>query len=148
MWDKDMLTKEYLGEVALPLDDWFRGEEGSALAFDDPANQVRSRTQVCGSWFPYVNLRIRFTAVLCEPRISTGIDACNGDDTDQAGLRRGSEFAVYHGFPGDLYRARKALQTQSCLCSSRTSLLPSQLIRSLITNSPPGSNPNLIRQKG
>ena len=40
VWDKDMLTKEYLGEVALPLDDWFRGEEGSALGFDDPANQV------------------------------------------------------------------------------------------------------------
>jgi len=31
VWDKDMLTKEYMGEVALPLDDWFRGEEGSAL---------------------------------------------------------------------------------------------------------------------
>jgi phosphatidylserine decarboxylase len=44
VWDKDMLTKEYLGEVALPLDDWFRGEEGSALGFDDPANQV-GRTQ-------------------------------------------------------------------------------------------------------
>jgi phosphatidylserine decarboxylase len=40
VWDKDMLTKEYLGEVALPLDDWFRGEEGSALGFDDPGNQV------------------------------------------------------------------------------------------------------------
>jgi phosphatidylserine decarboxylase len=40
VWDKDMLTKEYLGEVALLLDDWFRGEEGSALGFDDPANQV------------------------------------------------------------------------------------------------------------
>jgi hypothetical protein len=25
VWDKDMLTKEQLGEVALPLDDWFRG---------------------------------------------------------------------------------------------------------------------------
>lgn len=40
VWDKDTLTKEYLGEVALPLDDWFRGEEGSALGFDDPGNQV------------------------------------------------------------------------------------------------------------
>ena len=40
VWDKDMLTKEYLREVALPLDDWFRGEEGSALGFNDPGNQV------------------------------------------------------------------------------------------------------------
>jgi phosphatidylserine decarboxylase len=38
VWDKDMLTKEYLGEVAFPLDDWFRGEEGSALEFDHPGN--------------------------------------------------------------------------------------------------------------
>jgi phosphatidylserine decarboxylase len=40
VWDKDIQTKEYLGEVALPLDDWFEGEEGSALGFDDPSNQV------------------------------------------------------------------------------------------------------------
>lgn len=40
IWDKDMLTKDYLGEVALPLDDWFRG--GPARAFDHPDNQVPS----------------------------------------------------------------------------------------------------------
>ena len=40
VWDKDMPMKKYLGEVALPLDDWFKGEEGSTLGFDDPANQV------------------------------------------------------------------------------------------------------------
>jgi hypothetical protein len=28
VWDKNILTKKYLGEVALPLDDWFKGEEG------------------------------------------------------------------------------------------------------------------------
>jgi phosphatidylserine decarboxylase len=38
VWDKDMLTKEYLGEVALPLDDWFKQE--GVYAFDDPNNQV------------------------------------------------------------------------------------------------------------
>jgi hypothetical protein len=39
--DKDMLTvtKEYHGEGALPLDDWFWGE-GSALEFDDPGYRV------------------------------------------------------------------------------------------------------------
>ena len=39
VWDKDMLTKEYLGEVALPLDDWFKDD--NAYGFDDPNNKVR-----------------------------------------------------------------------------------------------------------
>jgi phosphatidylserine decarboxylase len=38
VWDKDMLRKEYLGEYALPLDEWFRG---NVFAYDDPDNQVR-----------------------------------------------------------------------------------------------------------
>jgi phosphatidylserine decarboxylase len=42
VWDKDMLKKEYLGEVALPLDDWFRQE--GVYAFNDPYNQVRPST--------------------------------------------------------------------------------------------------------
>jgi phosphatidylserine decarboxylase len=29
VWDKDMLSKEYLGEVALPLDDWFLEKNGT-----------------------------------------------------------------------------------------------------------------------
>jgi len=36
VWDKDMLRKEYLGEHALPLDEWFKG---NAFAFDDHDNQ-------------------------------------------------------------------------------------------------------------
>jgi phosphatidylserine decarboxylase len=36
VWDKDMLRKEYMGEHALPLDEWFKG---NAFAFDD--NQAR-----------------------------------------------------------------------------------------------------------
>lgn len=43
VWDKDMLTKEYLGEVALPLDDWFidkqTGKERS-FGFGQPGNEV------------------------------------------------------------------------------------------------------------
>jgi phosphatidylserine decarboxylase len=39
VWDKDMLTKEYLGEVAILLEDWF-GED-NAYAFDDSNNKVR-----------------------------------------------------------------------------------------------------------
>jgi len=38
VWDKDMLKKDYLGEIALPLDDWFR--EDDVYAFDDPNNKV------------------------------------------------------------------------------------------------------------
>ena len=39
VWDKDsVLRKYYLGEVALPLEDWFRDD--NAYAFDDPHNKV------------------------------------------------------------------------------------------------------------
>ena len=40
IWDKDVLKKDYLGEVALPLEDWFR--DGSAFPFEDPNNRVRT----------------------------------------------------------------------------------------------------------
>lgn len=38
VWDKDMLKKDYMGEVALPLDEWFR--QDGVYAFDDPDNKV------------------------------------------------------------------------------------------------------------
>lgn len=38
IWDKDMLKKDYLGETAIPLEDWFR--DGSAFPFDDTNNTV------------------------------------------------------------------------------------------------------------
>jgi phosphatidylserine decarboxylase len=38
VWDKDMLTKDYLGEVSLTLEDWF--PNGSTLPFTDPGNNV------------------------------------------------------------------------------------------------------------
>lgn len=42
VWDKDMLSKEYLGEVALSLEYWFRGEgEEIVFGFDEPGNKVR-----------------------------------------------------------------------------------------------------------
>lgn len=40
IWDKDMLKKDYLGEVSIPLEDWFRN--GSAYGFNDPGNKVRA----------------------------------------------------------------------------------------------------------
>lgn len=42
VWDKDMLKKDYMGEVALPLDEWFR--EDGVYAFDDPNNKVLKST--------------------------------------------------------------------------------------------------------
>ncbi|KAH0832848.1 phosphatidylserine decarboxylase-domain-containing protein [Lanmaoa asiatica] len=45
VWDKDyMLKKEYLGEVALPLEDWFR--EGNAFGFNDDWNKSSSLSLV------------------------------------------------------------------------------------------------------
>ncbi|KAJ2973380.1 hypothetical protein NUW54_g12074 [Trametes sanguinea] len=44
VWDKDMLKKDYLGEAAIPLQDWFR--DGSAFAFDDVNNKMISRNLV------------------------------------------------------------------------------------------------------
>lgn len=41
IWDKDMLRKDYLGEVSIPLEDWFRDD--NAYPFDDPLNKVRGR---------------------------------------------------------------------------------------------------------
>lgn len=43
IWDKDMLTKEYLGEVSLPLEDWFADKQGGndrEFGFDQPGNIV------------------------------------------------------------------------------------------------------------
>ncbi|KDQ52654.1 hypothetical protein JAAARDRAFT_39909 [Jaapia argillacea MUCL 33604] len=37
LWDKDMLKKDYLGEVGISLEDWFK--DGNAFAFDDPYNK-------------------------------------------------------------------------------------------------------------
>ncbi|KAF8836809.1 hypothetical protein BDN67DRAFT_910414 [Paxillus ammoniavirescens] len=45
VWDKEnMIKKEYLGEVALPLEDWFK--EGNAFGFYDDQNRSSSLTLV------------------------------------------------------------------------------------------------------
>ena len=38
LWDKDTFRKDYLGEVALPMEDWFR--DGASVSFEDPGNEV------------------------------------------------------------------------------------------------------------
>ncbi len=41
VWDKDTFGKDYLGEVALPIQDWFQGQP---ILFDDPVNEVGQDT--------------------------------------------------------------------------------------------------------
>lgn len=41
LWDKDILKKDYLGEVSLSLEDWFR--DGNPVSFEDSKNEVGAR---------------------------------------------------------------------------------------------------------
>jgi phosphatidylserine decarboxylase len=48
VWDKDLLKKDYLGEVSVPLDDWFidrRDNFDKGYGFGQPGNEVRSTIQ-------------------------------------------------------------------------------------------------------
>jgi phosphatidylserine decarboxylase len=38
-WDKDVLRKDYIGEIALPVEDWFKD---GVVGFDDEKNAVPS----------------------------------------------------------------------------------------------------------
>jgi phosphatidylserine decarboxylase len=38
LWDKDTFKKDYLGEVSLSLEDWFR--DGASVSFEDSKNEV------------------------------------------------------------------------------------------------------------
>ncbi|KDQ25151.1 hypothetical protein PLEOSDRAFT_1024674, partial [Pleurotus ostreatus PC15] len=60
VWDKDLMSKDYLGEVSLPLEDWFVDRANGtdrAFAFDDSGNQpfsinldsTRANTHATGS---------------------------------------------------------------------------------------------------
>ncbi|KAI9449807.1 C2 domain-containing protein [Lactarius psammicola] len=52
VWDEDRIINDYLGEYALPVDQWFKG---TAYAFDDPNNEgpspftsfPRAQPQLC-----------------------------------------------------------------------------------------------------
>ena len=51
IWDKDMLKKDYLGEVSIPLEDWFCID--NTFPFDDPNNRVSVRRAVLSDFVPY-----------------------------------------------------------------------------------------------
>jgi phosphatidylserine decarboxylase len=46
LWDKDTFKKDYLGEVSISLEEWFK--EGSAISFEDHKNEVGHLFMLCG----------------------------------------------------------------------------------------------------
>lgn len=78
VWDKDMLKKDYLGEAALPLEDWFVDRP---FGFEDPASIVRI------AW--YMPLRFVISQCTLDIRCSSRVDADEycGDRLDQPQAR-------------------------------------------------------------
>jgi hypothetical protein len=101
VWDKDMLRKEYLGEHALPLDEWFRG---NVFAYDDLDNQVHPHyTEVFAAKGGVLNPFIFFlTAILCQPHIFTRDDQRDRHYAHQSWLRPPSQHYYSTRFRGDL----------------------------------------------
>jgi C2 domain len=88
VWDKDMLRKEYLGEYALPLDEWFRG---NVFAYDDLDNQVRLIILKSSPQKGILTLYFFHTAILCQPHIFTRDDECDRHYAYQSWLRPPSQ---------------------------------------------------------
>lgn len=120
VWDKDMLRKEYLGEYALPLDEWFRG---NAFAYDDLDNQVHLITilKFSPQKAEYLNFSSFFffhTAILCQPHIFTFDDQCHRYYAHQGWLRPPSQLNHSARFRGDLQHTRQAFSPEPRLGSS------------------------------
>jgi hypothetical protein len=97
VWDKDMLTKDYLGEVALPLEDWFSDREGNPrpYAFDDVGNVV---SPFClwagiGEMLRMGVCVLCFVAVLGTLGFDPPGDECDWHGPDQAWIRSPPEHA-------------------------------------------------------
>lgn len=73
VWDKDVLKKEYLGEFALPLDEWFKG---NAFGFEDHDNQARCI--LLSKFYSIREIRPNSVAFLRQPHILTRDDQCDG----------------------------------------------------------------------
>jgi len=73
VWDKDVLKKEYLGEFALPLDEWFKG---SAYGFEDHDNQARPI--LLSKFYSIRGISPNSTVFLHQPHILTRDDQCYG----------------------------------------------------------------------
>ena len=74
LWDKDVLRKDYLGEVSIPLDDWFRDD--NAYPFDDPNNKVSiDRPSLC------INCAYIAPAIHVQRCVYTNINSCKRNDS-------------------------------------------------------------------
>lgn len=87
VWDKDMLKKDYLGEVAFMLDDL---KDCGALAFDDRSNEVCSNLCIYSIRAFVLSLEVAerihippLTATHAEARIDASIDSSKWDYHDQ-----------------------------------------------------------------
>ena len=97
VWDKDMLRKEYLGEFALPLDEWFKG---NAFGFEDHDNQARRI--LLSKFYSIREISPHFIAFLRQPHILTRDDQCNGYYGHQNWLCPPSQCHDCTQFRGDL----------------------------------------------
>lgn len=99
VWDKDMLKKDYLGEVSVPLEDWFRND--NAFAFDDANNKVCIDTVVCLD-----NASTQLTALpalfawYC---VHAHLHALDRNNQCQTGFRTTRRHRASHGLFGNIY---------------------------------------------
>jgi phosphatidylserine decarboxylase len=108
VWDKDMLRKEYLGEVSLMLEDWFSNRHG--YGFLDAENKVCVYLPSDRSHRLTLNV-----ALVYEPCIHENERSSRGFDPDQARLHRTSASIVSAFVQGDLPGIDQALMPKS-LC--------------------------------
>jgi hypothetical protein len=95
VWDKEnMIKKEYLGEVALPLEDWFK--EGNAFGFYDDQNRVGWLYRACCK-LCLVRLIPASAVLIPNPGLDTSYYACVRVGSDQGWVRDAPEYAIVDG---------------------------------------------------
>jgi phosphatidylserine decarboxylase len=143
VWDKDMLLKkDYLGEVALPLEDWFA--EGRAIGFDDAANQV------CFFPFPPWSSEIsdalhRRKADQRQSGFYEGWDNCYRKSSGEAWFRLTTAGTGPRRLCRNPLRPHQTLATQPCICSSCSCVLFGLLMRWRLNSFPKTEGIGTIR---
>lgn len=83
LWDKDTFRKDYLGEVSLAIEDWFK--DGIPAAFDHPKNEVCPIMLNAILFF----LLSGFIAFLGVGRLNETFDSLHGVCSNQIGPHSG-----------------------------------------------------------
>lgn len=106
IWDKDMLLKkDYLGEVSIPLDDWFKDD--NAYSFDDPNNKVRVLfIRIHGGIFSAA------IAIFAQRSVDTHIYSVHRHDTGQAWVRAADQRAGLQRVLRGVFRVPQAREAQ------------------------------------